>query len=491
MPSSSGQRVPLVVALEKAEGRRRPLNLTDAVSLLRRRLGGSARVELVRSMDESMPVCEQLGWLQAANVLITPAGGVSVAAAFLQPGASVISFGVPTENHMPAETAEGSWDYDLVRLQAFGNAVRKIYAVLPGNVDSNSSDCAWNQKTHNSTEFAQSLKAEKLITRTKQQLLEHGRQALCSHHINATHLAEMVEEEIYLQRNFERFHKPPAVYHGYTRPTTFGSARSDHGKRSHVRELTAKLIATQAELEATRAEVSALRAERGQPSGPSGRSERSSRMGPDRSASTTIQGSSVAIVGPAAYVERASINIEAVVASADSVARPNVKVNATTGRLVLPKGTTRRTDLVFHSGAIEGDITKRARADVRRVSSWSALSEATAIAYAKAGVRALVLSAGQAALAARPKKKGVASTIGRAANFAAIASKLKASGQGKGMVLRQLYELEVLHACRVQVRPRQLLLSSIGRGLAILITDLLLILSIRSDPKRRPTSVRG
>lgn len=86
-------RLPLVVALEKAEGRRRPRNLGAAVATLRRRLAGSARVALVRGMNATMPVCEQLGWLQAADVLITPAGGISVASAFLKPGASVISFG--------------------------------------------------------------------------------------------------------------------------------------------------------------------------------------------------------------------------------------------------------------------------------------------------------------------------------------------------------------------------------------------------------------
>lgn len=112
--SSHRSLLPLVLALDKPEGRRRPLGLAAAVAYLRRRLDGTARVLLLRGMNESMPACEQLGWLQAADVLITPAGGISIASAFLRPGTSVISFGVPAPNH---QRALGAWDYDLVRLQ--------------------------------------------------------------------------------------------------------------------------------------------------------------------------------------------------------------------------------------------------------------------------------------------------------------------------------------------------------------------------------------
>ena len=74
-PVSGRHSLPLVLALDKPEGRRRPIGLDAAVDYLRLHLGGSARVELV-PMNESMPVCEQVAWLQAADVVITPAGGI-------------------------------------------------------------------------------------------------------------------------------------------------------------------------------------------------------------------------------------------------------------------------------------------------------------------------------------------------------------------------------------------------------------------------------
>lgn len=46
---------------------------------------------------------------------------------------------VSAPNH---QKAEGAWDYDLVRLQAFGNAVRKIYAVLPHELDTRRCACS-------------------------------------------------------------------------------------------------------------------------------------------------------------------------------------------------------------------------------------------------------------------------------------------------------------------------------------------------------------
>ena len=121
--AARGSALPLVLALGKPEGRRRPLGLEAAVAHLRTRLEGSARVVLLGHMDESMPACEQLRWLQSADVLLTPAGGISVAAAFLRPGTSVISFGVPAPNH---QKAVGAWDYDLVRLQVGAAQARQI-----------------------------------------------------------------------------------------------------------------------------------------------------------------------------------------------------------------------------------------------------------------------------------------------------------------------------------------------------------------------------
>ena len=83
-----------------------------------------------------------------------------------------------------------------MRLQAFGNAVRKIYSVLSSDLDHRSADCMWN---HEGWQDSDELKTDK---RTREQLTLHGRQSLCSFFINSSRLAQMVTEELDLQRNF-------------------------------------------------------------------------------------------------------------------------------------------------------------------------------------------------------------------------------------------------------------------------------------------------
>ena len=99
--------------------------------------------------------------------------------------------------------------------QAWGNAVRKIYAVLPRELDTHNLDCQWNH--------AQNI-TEELWQRTKAQLIDHGRHVLCSFHLNATRLAAMVAEELYLQREF---------YHDVSSST----ARSEKGRRGRVKDV--------------------------------------------------------------------------------------------------------------------------------------------------------------------------------------------------------------------------------------------------------------
>ena len=86
----------------------------------------------------------------------------------------------------------------MVRLQSFGNAVRKIYAVLPADLDLRSSDCKWN---YDGWKDSEELKIER---RTTDQLRDHGRHSLCSFFVNSTRLAHMVLdlEELELQRRF-------------------------------------------------------------------------------------------------------------------------------------------------------------------------------------------------------------------------------------------------------------------------------------------------
>ena len=72
--SPSSSRPALVLLLDKAEGRRRPLNLADAAAVVQKRLGGAAKVVVLHNLNESMPACEQLRWLQAADVVVTQGG---------------------------------------------------------------------------------------------------------------------------------------------------------------------------------------------------------------------------------------------------------------------------------------------------------------------------------------------------------------------------------------------------------------------------------
>jgi len=104
--------------------------------------------------------------------------------------------------------------------------------------------------------------------------------------------------------------------------------------------------------------------------------------------SAPLRGRTVAVVGPAAYVVGA--NIASHVERADVVVRPNVRVDGR-GKLVLPKGTTSRVDIVYHSGAVLGErVGLGAKKDI--ATSFSALSMHTLKAYEAHGVRTLVVA---------------------------------------------------------------------------------------------------
>jgi hypothetical protein len=95
----------------------------------------------------------------------------------------------------------------------------------------------------------------------------------------------------------------------------------------------------------------------------------------------------VVVVGPAPYVEGVA-GLVSVVAFADVVARPNVRVDPSQKALVLPENTTSRVDIVFHHGALEDEpLRASGKAD-----AWSSLGLSQAKAYAAAGVRLLVLA---------------------------------------------------------------------------------------------------
>jgi len=148
-----------------------------------------------------------------------------------------------------------------------------------------------------------------------------------------------------------------------------------------------------------------------------------------------IHNASVAIVGPAPYLSTA--RIEAVVAAVDTVARPNVRVSDSTmpGRLVLPASTTNRTDIVYHSGSLEGSETP----------SWSALTKRSAAAYADAGVRSLCL-----AVSADVLRKTRTGMRRNAAFRGVFNASLRADPTRARMELRHLVEQAQVYGCAVR-----------------------------------------
>ena len=72
-----------------------------------------------------------------------------------------------------------------------------------------------------------------------------------------------------------------------------------------------------------------------------------------RKGGLTLMNRSVAIVGPASYIE--GEGVEKLIDSSDYVIRPNCKLLPNLNGLLLPRNTTRRCDIVYHSGAVENE----------------------------------------------------------------------------------------------------------------------------------------
>lgn len=104
----------------------------------------------------------------------------------------------------------------------------------------------------------------------------------------------------------------------------------------------------------------------------------------------SLKGKTVALVGPAAYVE--SAGLERFVQAADVVIRPNVKLTRSLDKLLLPQNTTDRVDVVYHSGVRYGDVLFGPGSSSERPSRQSAFCNATMQAYLRHGVRAVVLA---------------------------------------------------------------------------------------------------
>lgn len=76
-------------------------------------------------------------------------------------------------------------------------------------------------------------------------------------------------------------------------------------------------------------------------------------LGSSKRKGLTLTNRTVAIVGPASYIE--GEGVEKLIDSSDYVIRPNCKLLPNLNGLLLPRNTTRRCDIVYHSGAVENE----------------------------------------------------------------------------------------------------------------------------------------
>ena len=107
-----------------------------------------------------------------------------------------------------------------------------------------------------------------------------------------------------------------------------------------------------------------------------------------------MEGKSVALVGPASYVEHAGI--ETHVRNVDIVVRPNVKLWPTLDGLMLPKRTTSRCDVVYHSGSMVNETVIGPKAGKDEIISERAGLSPTALRmYAAHGVKRVILAVTQ------------------------------------------------------------------------------------------------
>lgn len=98
----------------------------------------------------------------------------------------------------------------------------------------------------------------------------------------------------------------------------------------------------------------------------------------------------VAIVGPAGYLEE--YDVTEAVRSADVVVRPNCRVDVDRRVLLLPKRTSTRCDVVYHSGLALGERQQGPAGRMIATGHSSALSNGTLAVYAAHGVNAIVMT---------------------------------------------------------------------------------------------------
>ena len=106
-----------------------------------------------------------------------------------------------------------------------------------------------------------------------------------------------------------------------------------------------------------------------------------------------IRGKHVALVGPAGYLT--TVSVAAAIGEADIVVRPNVRIRATAHSgnftLLLPPRTTSRCDLVCHSGLAPGAFVVGPLGEGRRTSREAGLSDESLWAYARNGVKGVIV----------------------------------------------------------------------------------------------------
>ena len=98
----------------------------------------------------------------------------------------------------------------------------------------------------------------------------------------------------------------------------------------------------------------------------------------------------IIIIGPAGYIE--NYNMENIIERADFVIRPNCKIDLSTNKLLLPKYTTTRCDIIYHSGTKEGDKIIGYDGKVHNLHAQASLDDKTLVIFKKNQVKIIVLA---------------------------------------------------------------------------------------------------
>ena len=187
----------LITVLRK-RGKRAPINHDEMVAFLSREFTGAADVLTLDVSNTSIAM--QLETLARTTILVSPSGGIAMAAPFLPPGSIIVQFG------FYAATIGASYDYDALQLAEFAHISTVIFPVRRDELDpktcSYSVDCggrffAVNSKAH------RECAATGAVVGVDPQIKDWGEFVYCSFTVDLFRLRHIVAEAL---SNWGLFH---------------------------------------------------------------------------------------------------------------------------------------------------------------------------------------------------------------------------------------------------------------------------------------------